>query len=195
MIVHLITEGHLEEPVGQRLIAHCGHQCGRIIPLRGSGNVQTKAHGYMPLAKQGDMVLVLTDFMDTKCPCPPAAVEKYMQGKKREARFLLRFAEAELESWLLADSENMADFLGIMSNKISGKPDDLIDPKRELVNLASVSKKKGIRAALVPRAGGGVGPEYNARLAEFVRNRWDIDKAAQHSPSLARCVRRLCDGG
>jgi len=36
-----------------------------------------------------------------------------------------------------------------------------------------------------------VGDEYNARLSQFVRDHWDLERAASVSPSLKRTLDRL----
>ncbi len=43
--------------------------------------------------------------------------------------------------------------------------------------------KPGIRASQ--------GPLYAAELSAFVATAWDIDRAAEQSPSLNRCISRL----
>jgi len=50
-----------------------------------------------------------------------------------------------------------------------------------------------LREDIVPAPGATskVGPDYNGRLCEFVRNHWRAEIAAQNSPSLARALKRL----
>jgi hypothetical protein len=70
-------------------------------------------------------------------------------------------------------------------------PDSEPDPKLSLVNLARRSGKREIRDALVPPAdarGAKVGREYLPVMGEYVRSVWDIDAAAQRSPSLRRAL-------
>ena len=130
MKIHVVTEGKLEVPVAKRLIAFCGHSRGTIYPVRGYGNIGKAAGTYACLADDETAVLVLTDFMDSKSPCPVVAKKNYL-GKRAASvhqNFLLRFAVNELESWLLADHDNFARLLGVRADKIASQPDMLPDP-------------------------------------------------------------------
>ena len=70
-----------------------------------------------------------------------------------------------------------------------------MNPKEFLLSLARRSKKKAVREALVPAQGAilGVGNEYNTLLSEFVREHWDLERAATASPSLKRTLDRLAE--
>ena len=55
------------------------------------------------------------------------------------------------------------------------------------------SRNKRLAAELVPAQGSAVsiGPLYNERLGQFVRECWNVDTAMAHAPSLARTFDRL----
>ena len=55
------------------------------------------------------------------------------------------------------------------------------------------SKNKRLREALVPAHGTtrSVGDEYNTLLSQFVRDHWNLERAASVSPSLKRTLDRL----
>ena len=55
------------------------------------------------------------------------------------------------------------------------------------------SKNKRLREALVSAHGTtrSVGDEYNTRLSQFVRDHWNLERAASVSPSLKRTLDRL----
>jgi len=84
----------------------------------------------------------------------------------------------------------MADFLGVPASRIPSDPEQLSDPKREIVALAAQSRKRAIREDVVPEQGAGqkVGSGYSARLIEFVEDHRDITQAAQYAPSLQRAI-------
>jgi len=105
----------------------------------------------------------------------------------------LRVAVREVESWLLADREQIARFLSVRLSQIPREPDELEDPKRVLISIAGGSRKREIRQDLVPRpeSGRAVGPAYDARLIEFVANCWHPVEAAVNSRSLHRCIAAL----
>lgn len=192
MKIHVVTEGKLEVPVAKRLLAFCGHSRGTFYTVRGFGNIEKKTADYACLADDKTAVLVLTDFMDSKSPCPIAARKNYL-GKRAASvhqNFLLRFAVNELESWLLADHDNFARLLGVRADKIASQPDMLPDPKKHLAELARLSSKKTIKADLIS-ATGKQGRLYLSIMEKFVNEAWDIEAAMRRSPSLNRCVARL----
>ncbi|MDR2892428.1 MAG: DUF4276 family protein [Deltaproteobacteria bacterium] len=192
MIVHLILEGHLEEPVADKLLLYCGHQKGNIYGRQGCGYISKKIFSLQALARYGCGVLVLTDLRDSRTPCPSEALKRY-KIVSPPANFLCRFAVFELESWLLADREALAKFLGIAVKHIPSSPDGEIFPKRTMVSLANRSKKKSIQTGVVPEPshGGVVAPGYLATMTEFVIDYWDVASAMRNSPSLNRCIERL----
>ena len=108
-------------------------------------------------------------------------------------RLFFRFAIHEVESWILADRKNIAEFIGCASTKIPKDPDELEDPKQILINLAKKSRKKDIRGIVPIDPTSAIGPEYNFQLERFVEAFWDIENAIQHSPSLKRTVERFCE--
>jgi hypothetical protein len=123
--------------------------------------------------------------------CPVDWVRRW-KPKHASERFLLRLAVTEAESWLLADAEGLAAFLKIPKVRIASRPDELRDPKREVLHLASQSRERLIRQEVVSafdRSKAGTG--YNAHLCNFVRQHWDPLRAMSCSPSLARAVRSL----
>jgi hypothetical protein len=86
--------------------------------------------------------------------------------------------------------------LGVAVARVPQHPDELDNPKQQLVHLARRSHRRAIREDLVPREGSGraVGPLYTTRMIEFLQDRnsgWRPAQAALGSDSLARCVSRL----
>ena len=105
----------------------------------------------------------------------------------------LRVATRAIESWLLADAEMLAQYLGISQSRIPSIPDDLDDPKASLINVARMSRRKGLVDDLVPVSGhsGRVGRGYTFRITEFASLHWRPRVARQHSESLKRCMARV----
>lgn len=192
MKIHVVTEGKLEVPVAKRLLDFCGHSRGTFYTVRGFGNIEKKTADYACLADDATAVLVLTDFMDSKSPCPIAARKRYLEKCTSviHPNFLLRFAVNELESWLLADHRNFARLLGVRANKIASQPDMLPDPKRHIAELARLSRQEAIKKDLISVTG-RQGKRYLPIMEKFVNEDWDIGAAMRRSPSLNRCVARL----
>jgi len=195
MILDLLLEGFLEESVAIRIFKHCGHSVGNVYGKKGCDYLHKKLVSFYHVALKGYPIFVLTDLIDTGCPCPSEAIIKITDGaiKVSSSFFTLRFAVYELESWILADRKGIAKYLGVPKSKIPSQPDLLINPKLQLVNIARKSKKKIIRDRLVPTVNhaGIVGQDYKACMEEFILKHWDIYSAAEESNSLARCLYKL----
>ena len=93
----------------------------------------------------------------------------------------------------MADRNGTANLLSIPVERIPRNTDEIPNPKEFLVSLARRSQKRTVREALIPAQGTilPVGNEYNAFLSEFVREHWDLERAASVSPSLKRTLDRL----
>jgi hypothetical protein len=105
----------------------------------------------------------------------------------------LRVAVNEAESWLIADRETLAAFLGVSPDIVPLRPDELPDPKTTMINLARKSKARAVREDMVPTPDSGrkIGPAYVSRLIEYAADYWRPEVAVESSESLKRCVERL----
>jgi hypothetical protein len=138
--------------------------------------------------------LVFLDGDELGKTCPGDAIKEWFKAKKPE-NIHVRFAFHEVESWLLADRENLAKYLGISSSSIPQITDSTRDTKEMLVRLAAKSRNRRIVEDIVPRKGftATVGPAYNARVSEFIRDAWDVKAAAAANQSLARACKRIAE--
>jgi len=195
MIIHLLAEGHLEVPVASKLLAFCDHLMGNVYGRKGCDYIRNKAAAFYHYATDTQGVLVLTDFRDTRKVCVVDALKEYFLDKvpNPPKSFLCRFAKNELESWLLADREGMAKFLGVALSKMPRLPEEEPFPKKTLVTLASGSKKREIREGIAPPPShnAAVAPGYLRLMHKFIAKHWDIENSMNHAPSLERCLCRL----
>lgn len=194
MLVNLLLEGWLEEPVADKLLEFCGHTKGTVYGKKGCAYIHAKTAGFYSIANHDSALLVLSDFMDTSLPCPPEALQQILpQVASLSHYFLCRFAVNELESWLMADRRGMADFLDVPLARIPMNPDDEPNPKQSLVVLARSSRRKAIREGIPPPVGhkGPTSPQYLAAMTDFILKHWRVEEAMLRSPSLRRCVERL----
>lgn len=187
----IAAEDELSCAVMQRLIETSGRPFLACRILNTRGNDQLKKN--MVKFKAASRVvphIVLTDL--DHHPCPPVLIEQW-QAKVLPPSMLFRVAVREVEAWLLADRQGLAQFLDIALNKLPHEPEAEPDPKRTLINLARKSRKRRLAQELVPETGSAarIGPLYNARMREFVRNTWNVQRACDIAPSLARTVSRL----
>ena len=97
----------------------------------------------------------------------------------------------------MADRQAVSEFLAIPIDRIPRNTDEITDPKEFFVSLARRSRKTRLREALVPSRNdksAKTGNEYNPRLIQFVRDHWNLERAASVSPSLKRTLDRLAQG-
>jgi hypothetical protein len=123
----------------------------------------------------------------------PTRIDERLGVTTLPPRLLFRIAVREVEAWLLADREGIANFLGVAKIKVPQNPEAEHDPKNTLINLARKSRKRRLTIEIVPEPGSraSIGPLYNARLSEFVMEHWDVGNARLSSPSLDRALHRL----
>jgi len=190
--VHLAVEDDLSEAVIRKLLFDTGrsYAIGTVFGRGGYGYLRSRVKTWNAAAAAGTPILLLTDL--DQLPCPSGLIHDWLEAEPH-ANLIFRVAVREIESWLLADREGFADFLGISVTKVPTEPDQIADPKQCLVNLARRSRRRTLRESIVPRQGSTAlqGPDYNGCLGEFVRNQWDRDSAAGRSPSLNRAWARL----
>lgn len=108
-------------------------------------------------------------------------------------KFSLRLAVREAETWILADHEGLSEFANFSVALMDRSPDQLNDPKQELLRSIRRSKRRDLRDEMLPKKGAKnlVGLGYNLHLTRFVREFWNAERAAQRSPSLARSIPRV----
>ena len=186
----LIVEDPLSEVVAEKMLDGSGknYDVANILHW-GKNKIRDKIKG-INRAAQGYCYFVLTD-QDTEDRCPPTAINELPETI--HPNLLYRFAVMEIESWVMAHRQAIADFLSIPVSRIPTNTDTIEKPKEHLVSLARKSRSAKIKRDLVPRPTGtrAVGPGYNDMLSEFVISHWDIEIAKQHSPSLHRTFSRL----
>jgi hypothetical protein len=190
--VHLAVEDDLSEFVIRRLLLDTGrhYSIGNVFGRGGFGYLQSRAKNWNAAAAAGTPILLLTDL--DQHPCPSGLIEDWLDLEPH-ANLLFRVAVREVESWLLADREGFADFLGVSDVLIPMQPDQIPYPKQTLVNLARRSRTRALRESIVPRHDSTAvqGPDYNGCLGDFVRNCWNRNAALERSPSLGRAWERL----
>jgi len=190
--VSLAVEGVLDETVLHRLLSESGKpfEINACYGRRGKDYLRQNVTRFNEAAVHKPF-LVLTDLDEEDCA--PSLVGRWLP-RGRHANLILRIAVREVESWLLADVERFADFLGVRRERMPQWPDITPNPKELVVNLARSSRKRDIREDLVPVIGGTsrVGKNYVGQLMRFVTTIWKVDALAQQrSPSLRRALLAL----
>jgi hypothetical protein len=193
----VVTEGILDMPVAEKLLSTLSIPLEGVSVIAKSGRraFWRDAWRYNQAARSVGPVFGLADL--ESFPCPSGLIAKHLPGG-RHPDFVLRIAERMLESWLLADTEHLATFLGIGQHSIPRDPDSEPHAKQALVNLARKSPNRELVDDLVPESGskGIVGRGYTPRMTEFVNEHWSPLTAGKRSESLRKAIaaiRRVCD--
>jgi hypothetical protein len=191
--VNLATEDELSEAVATKIVCSCfgDNSLGLKLRKNGNGYLRSRMPNFRQMA-QREPILVITDL--DRIHCAPQLIEQWIGLDPLPDRLLLRVAVREIESWLLADREGFANFLGISPAVMPQNPEILPDPKNFLLNIAKRARRN-VRSELIVSRGSvaGQGLGYNRTLSQFVRDHWDIDAARQCSDSLRRAVDRLSE--
>jgi hypothetical protein len=104
---------------------------------------------------------------------------------------MLRIAVHEVESWLLADFNNLLKSLKIQSGKcFYNNTDEIERPKEYILKIIDRGAPEVIKKSLIHASCGGAtqGPGYNSFMVRFAMEQWNIDAALYHSESLKRAV-------
>jgi hypothetical protein len=187
----LAVEDILGEVVAQELLKQSDRRfaLGTCLGRKGFGYLKKKI-GHFNKSAKGIPLLVITDLDQGKCA--PRLIADWLPSPKHN-NLIFRVAVREIESWLLADRDNISKFLGIRVSDIPLNPDEIIDPKALVINLAAKSKKSNVRKAIVPahKSTAKIGPDYNGILSSFVQRDWSVNDAMKYSPSLFRACEAI----
>jgi hypothetical protein len=186
LVVSAAVEGLADEAVVRRVVAFAGAEVGTVYGKVGKGRLRQQIQGYNQAARISPWV-VLVD-LDREQDCAPPLRQAWLP--QPAAMMCFRIAVREVEAWLLADRERIAAFLSVSPARVPRAPESLPDPKRFVVELARVSRRRDIREDMVPSPGGGrdVGPAYVSRIVEFTEKHWHPATAGRNSDSLRRCI-------
>jgi hypothetical protein len=192
VIILAAVEGIVDEAVVRKLIVEAGGHPGTVYGKKGKSSLGRQIQGYNHAARQLPWI-VLVD-LDRDAECAPPLCEEWVPDPAPYLCF--RVVVREIESWLMADAESLSGFLSVSPNRIAADPEQIQEPKAEMVNLARRSRRRDIREDMVPREGSGrlVGPAYTSRLIEYVETLWRPGVAMDRAESLRRamtCLQRL----
>jgi hypothetical protein len=192
----------VEDELSEHVIRRVARDIDPPFPIavvygkRGAGYLQKRILAFNRACRLTPYV-ILTD-LDRR-DCAPELIEDWFRcsvsqyPSKKHANLVFCIAVREVESWLLADRDSCAQFLGVARHLIPSQPDQIADPKEELVRLAARSNHRRVREEIAPPRGSilRIGPGYNEQLGYFVSTSWRPQVAATYSPSLRRTFQRL----
>jgi hypothetical protein len=194
LAVSVAVEGIVDEAAAVRLLGLVGAYPRSIYGKSGKPALKRDLLGFNSAARFAPW-LVLVD-LDGDFDCAPPLRDRWLPDPAPHMCF--RVAIRQVEAWLLADAETLAQFLGVRRGRIPVEPETIADAKRAMVDLARASQRPAVRKDMVPREGAGrsTGPAYASRLIEYANGSWRPDVASTRSESLARaiaCLRRLVE--
>lgn len=157
----------------------------------GVSEIKKKFNKYCNLANR-NQVFILIDL--DNAVCPPSLREKWINesslSEPLPSKLSLNIADTEVESWLIADRENLSNFLGIPKQKLSYDT-EFIHPKEHLLQCVRNYGNNEAKYELLPCEPAKVGAGYNAHLCNFVAERWDFISASGRNASLRRTVKQI----
>jgi hypothetical protein len=194
VIISAAVEGLVDEAVARKLIIMAGGSPGTIYGKNGKSSLRRNINAYNHAARHMPW-MVLVD-LDREAECAPPLRKEWVSDPAPYLCF--RIAVRKVEAWLMADPESLIPFLSVARSRIPPDPENLLDPKIEMVNIARHSRRREIRNDMVPREGSGrsVGPAYASRLIEYVETRWRPEPATKRANSLHRaigCLKRIIE--
>lgn len=187
----IATEDALSEAVAESLLLQAGvTDIHSRIRKEGFGYLRSRITELNRMAEKVMPVLLVAD-LDQK-HCPPEMIADWLHSPCSTS-LLFRIAVRETESWVLADRTAFARFACVSTAILPTAPDELTDPKAELLKLIRKSSNRELKQDILPSRGSTspIGLGYNSRLCRFVRSDWISDRAANHSPSLMRALSRV----
>lgn len=195
MKILVVGEDSLCCALGERVVAAClpgWALAGPSIDCKGVTGLAKALPRFQTQAMNVQPVLCIAD-VDRRCAVEMLA-DWLPQGS--HPHFVLRLAVTESESWVLADRGEFAESFAVPVKRVCPNPDDELDPKTLVLNLARRSRIRTIREEVVsPFDSSKPGAGYNLHLCSFVRARWDAQRASENSPSLCRAMKRVTELG
>jgi|WetSurSiteA1Bulk_404760.scaffolds.fasta_scaffold02652_3 hypothetical protein len=190
--IYIAVEDELSEWVIRRILGmrQMQYSFGKSPRRGGYGYLKKNIRAFSNLAK-GYPALLLTDL--DRYSCPPELINDWTTHPLHPD-LLFRVAVREVESWLLGDAKGLSTSLQLRSPIAIADPENLTDPKKELLRHALRSPVRRIRDALAFSDNSGKvyqGPNYNGTLASFVMNHWDVLLASSRCHSLERFLAAL----
>lgn len=183
------VEGIVDEAVLKRIAEDLGAVISTVHGKQGKSYLYQKRNAFNMAANFFDWIMVVD--LNHSADCAPLLCSQCLPSLS--PKMLFRVAVREIESWLMADREQIAKFLGVPLNKVPDNPELIENPKIEMVNLARLSSRRSIQLDMVPRKESkrSIGAAYSSRLIEFASRYWRPKVASKISNSLKSCIARI----
>ncbi len=188
--INIAFEDVIQETVIEKLINQYCNQC--IIQNRytkgGYGYLKKSTEGFNQASKYIPFIVV-TDL--DRAECAPNLIKDWLKQEK-EKNLVFRVAVREIESWLIADRQEMAKFLNINIIKIETNIENIPNPKQYLFRLVELSPNSKLRKDILPiDSTAKIGKKYNEQMNKYVREIWRPEFAKKSSDSLNRAINAI----
>ncbi len=187
--INLAVEDDLSEAVLRKILRSFNRafQVKTVYKKGGFGYLKKQIKSFNQ-ASQHIPFLVLTDL--DQATCPVELITDWIKFPKNP-NLIFRVAVREVESWVLADRESFAQYLGLQKEQIPRETDLLDNPKETLFQIVKKCSKREIKNSILPMKGAKIGPDYNGKLTQFITDNWKLQNAQKNSESLNRTIKCL----
>ncbi|MDW7680839.1 MAG: hypothetical protein SCK70_09755 [bacterium] len=191
-IIYLLCEDSLSEVVMRKMVKEILSENEIYLyslEKRGKGYIKSRINGIND-SSPVTTFFVLADL--DQIVCAPILINQWFKRKIRK-KLIFRVVVREIEAWLLADVVGFARYLKLSESYLTkkiGNPEELRYAKEKLISLVDKCKISELKTDIVKkqRTGYKQGSGYNARLAEFVENYWNL----QHARAKSRSLEKAC---
>ncbi|RQT71924.1 hypothetical protein DF029_14060 [Burkholderia cepacia] len=190
--VFVVGEDALCCSIADALIVHSGIavEVEQRIVAGGAGPFRQRIPAMNNVANNVMPVIMVADA--DQAPCVVTQRNSWLP-QNVSPRLSMRLAVREAEAWVLADHVGFAQFVTVSKDLFPAQPENELDPKQTLLAIVKRSRRRELREEMLPGKGATspVGLGYNIHMTDFVKNYWDIGRATERAPSLARAVPRI----
>jgi hypothetical protein len=138
---------------------------------RDRANVVKKFRDWLEDFRQRNIDKALV-IVDQDMACIKTLVEKMQEkirGRKYNFQIKIHIITREIETWLLSDEEAISRVVGIRIPRVNETLEDILDPKKKLMELLSRAKKV-----------------YTAEILRRIAEESDIERIAYRCPGFRR---------
>ena len=186
----VIVEGVTDIPVVTALMRAAGWDEDQfaVRSVNGKGAIDARIQKYWEASQIIPHVIFRdVDYDEGACP---VALHSALSSKTPgdSPNLLIRIVDQCIESWMLADRRGIAEFCGVSPARVKIPASH---HKSYLLSMFREAKLKDAVAHVDNEL--DFGPAYELHVQRFMKTAWNVERAADDSPSLRRALQRLRD--
>jgi hypothetical protein len=186
--INIVCEDDCSEGTISKIIAmRQDFEIDTVYKKRGRNYISENINFFNDSA-EGTVYIILADLDFDECA--PKLVNDWLNENKHH-NLILRIAVPEVESWLIADTQNFSRYFNIPKEEIREDVEDLHDAKEYLFFLIRKYCKKDIQDDILPKGTSTTGKGYNKRMLKYISSYWKPYNAQKNSDSLFRCIKEI----